>query len=64
MDPIGKDTADFIRACDGIHALLATGSLAPNDQALIELTCTDLLCRMTPEMLSPVLQGQRGLPYD
>jgi hypothetical protein len=61
MDSIGKEITDFVRTCEAIHALLATGPLAPNEQSLIEFSCNDLLNKMRPELRSH--QGQRGLPY-
>jgi hypothetical protein len=61
MDPVGKETADFLRNCETLHALLATGLLAPKDQSVIEVSCNDLLSKMRSQLLFH--QGQRGLPY-
>ena len=63
MVPIGKEATDFVRVCEAIHGRLATGRLAPNDQALIESSCNDLLSKMMPELLSHFNTAQRGLPY-
>ena len=32
MVPIGKETTDFVRACEAIHALLAIGRLTPDER--------------------------------
>ena len=49
MEPIGKETADFVRACEAIHGLLEMGpSLAPDDQDLIEFSCNELLGKLRP----------------
>lgn len=49
MGPIGKEATDFVRACEAIHGLLDMGSpLAPNDQDLIEFSCSELMGKLRP----------------
>ena len=41
---IGKEGTDFVRACETIHALLATGgTLTPEDRDLIVFSTKELL---------------------
>ena len=43
-----KETSNFVRACEAIHALLATGgSLTPDDRDLIEFSGIELLSRLS-----------------
>ena len=55
MPIIGKDVTDFVRECEVIHGLLAQGALLPDERALIEFSCLDLLnkLKLTPLMKSP-----------
>lgn len=48
LSPIGKEATNFVRACEAIHGLLAQGTLAPEDRALIEFSGTELLGKMRP----------------
>lgn len=48
MVPIGKEAADFVHACEAIHALLAIGRLTSAEQDLIEFSCNELLTRLKP----------------
>jgi hypothetical protein len=48
MLDICKETTDFVRACEAIHARLALRPLAPDDQNLIEFSCIDLLSQLRP----------------
>lgn len=48
MDPIGKHTLEFVRACEAIHALLAIGRLTSAEQDLIQFTSSELLRRLKP----------------
>jgi hypothetical protein len=45
MSPIGKEAANFLRACESIH-LLWQRTLQPDDRALIEFSATDLLDKL------------------
>lgn len=45
---IGKEAANFVRACEIIHALLAKGPLAPDDRSVIEFSGIELLSKLTP----------------
>ncbi len=49
MVSIGKEATDFVRACEAIHRILEMGPpLAPNDQDLIEFSCSELLGKLRP----------------
>ena len=44
MPFIGKEVTDFVRACETIHVLLATGDrLTPDDRGLIVFSGRELL---------------------
>jgi hypothetical protein len=65
MVPIGKESTDFVRACEAIHALLAKGLLAPDDRDLIEFSSRELLIKLRPSehlhQISPSI-GWRSVP--
>ena len=46
LSPIGKEAANFVRACEAIHVRLAEGLLACDDRDLIEFSCIDLLSKV------------------
>ncbi len=46
MVPIGKEATDFVRACEAIHPLLATGPLASIERDLIEFSGSELLAKL------------------
>ena len=46
MSPIGKEAANFLRACESIHYILWQRTLQPDDRALIEFSATDLLDKL------------------
>ena len=49
MPPIGKETTNFVDACEAIHALLERGdTLTPEDRDLIEFNADELLDKLTP----------------
>jgi len=48
LSNIGKEAANFVRACEAIHALLAQGPLASEDRDLIEFSANELLEKLTP----------------
>ncbi len=45
--PTGREVANFICACEAIHALLAVRLLEPADRDVIEFTCRELLVKLT-----------------
>ena len=48
MLQICKETTDFVRACEAIHALLDTGgTLTTDDRDLIEFSGSELLSKLT-----------------
>ena len=49
MLDVCEETANFVLACDAIHARLANGgTLSPDDQELIVCNGSDLLRKVTP----------------
>jgi len=49
MLPIKKEAANFVRACEEIHSLLAHGgALTPDERALIDFSGRELLRKVTP----------------
>ncbi|HKO30694.1 MAG TPA: hypothetical protein VJU54_06125 [Nitrospiraceae bacterium] len=46
---IGPEAANFVRACEAIHSLLAHGPLLPDDRDLIEWSAINLLSKLTPD---------------
>ena len=49
MIDICKETSNFVRACEAIHAVLATGGrLTLDDRELIVFSGSELLERLTP----------------
>ena len=52
MVPIGKEAADFVRACEAIHALLGGGVLGPNDRIIVEFSGSELLGKLRPVLAS------------
>ena len=46
MATIGKETTNFVRACERSHFLLEEGTLQPDDRAVIEFSATDLLDKL------------------
>ena len=49
MNHMGKEAANFLRACEAIHALLDTETaLSPDDRDVIEYSCIDLLSKLRP----------------
>jgi len=49
MFPIRQEASNFVRACEGIHALLARGdTLDPEEKDLIEYSGLELLTRIRP----------------
>ena len=46
MLPSGKETTDFVRACEAIQVLLAQGLLAPDDRTRIEFSGSELLVKL------------------
>jgi hypothetical protein len=48
LSTIGKEAANFVRACEAIHGLLAEGPLTPDDRDLIEFSGNDLLSKLRP----------------
>ena len=47
MIDICKETTNFVRACEAIHALLATGGrLTPDDRDLIVFSGSELLSNL------------------
>jgi hypothetical protein len=49
MLDICKETTNFVRACEAIHALLANGgTLTPEDRELIVFSGSELLSNLTP----------------
>lgn len=49
MSTIGKEVADFVRACEIIHGRLEHGDpLTPDERDLIEASADELLDKLTP----------------
>jgi hypothetical protein len=44
--PVGKESSDFVIACEAIRALLAHGELASEDRDLIAFSASDLLSQV------------------
>jgi len=50
MITICRETTDFVRACEAIHALLDTGHpLTPDDRDLIAFSGSELLTKLRPD---------------
>jgi len=43
---IGKEAANFVRACEAIHSRLAEGPLPHDDRDLIEFSGIELLSKL------------------
>ena len=48
MLDICKETTDFVRACEAIHAKMAHEPLTPDDQDLIAFSGNELLSKVRP----------------
>jgi len=46
MSLILKETTDFVRACEALHARMEHEPLTPDERDLIEIGCLDLLSKL------------------
>ena len=44
--PVGQEAANFLRACESIHSLIAREPLTPDDLDLIEYSAIELLSKL------------------
>ena len=50
MLPVKKEVLNVVRACEAIYALLGRGdTLTPEERNLIEVSCNELLDKLTPD---------------
>jgi|KBSMisStaDraftv2_1062788.scaffolds.fasta_scaffold1370518_1 hypothetical protein len=50
MITICRETTNFVRACEALHALLDTGgTLTTDDRDIIEFSGSELLSKVKPE---------------
>lgn len=58
MSLIGKETTDFVRACEAIHAQMEYEPLTPDERDLIKWGCLDLLNKLKPAATMRVVNPQ------